>query len=100
MPKDLRKALYQLAPVLPSTFIEEICVNKYEVGCGMPEHIDLAQYQYNMVVALCDHGDGVNIEGVFHVDEPGKGIIFPRKSVPHDVPAVKHKRYVVIFLYA
>lgn len=100
MPAELRKTLFSLAPNLPRTFVEEVCVNRYEVGFGMPEHIDLAQYQYNMVVALCDNGDGVNIEGVFHVDEPGKGIIFPRKSAPHDVPPVKHQRYVIIFLYA
>lgn len=100
MPPSLRTALWDMAPKLPGTFLEEVCVNCYEVGFGMPEHIDLAQYQYNMVVALCDNGDGVNIEGKFYEDIPGKGIIFPRKSAPHDVPPVKHKRYVIIYLYA
>lgn len=100
MPSNLRKALFSLGPKLPRAILEEVCVNKYEVGFGMPEHIDLAQYQYNMVVTLCDNGDGVCIEDIFHKDSPGKGIIFSRKSVRHSVPAVKHKRYVIIFLYA
>lgn len=100
MPSELRKTLWALAPSLPKAILEEVCVNRYEVGYGMPEHIDLAQYQYNMVVALCDNGDGVEIMGQMYVDNPGKGIIFPRKSAPHAVPAVKHKRYVIIFLYA
>lgn len=100
MPPDLRKTLWELAPKLPKAILEEVCVNRYEVGFGMPEHIDLAQYQYNMVVALCDNGDGVEIMGEFFKDHPGQGIIFPRKSAPHAVPPVKHKRYVIIFLYA
>ncbi len=100
MPSKLRKALWELAPVLPKAILDEVCVNRYDIGHGMPEHIDLAQYQYNMVVALCDDGDGVTIQGQFHVDNPGQGIIFPRKSSPHAVPPVKHKRYVIIFLYA
>lgn len=100
MPGELREALWDLAPSIPKSILEEVCINRYEVGFGMPEHIDLAVYQYNMVVALSDNGDGVNIMGEFHVDQPGKGICFPRKSDPHEVPPVKHKRYVIIFLYA
>jgi hypothetical protein len=100
MPKELRELLWDLAPSIPKAFLEEVCVNRYEVGTGMPEHIDLAEYQYNMVVALSNNGDGCTVMDEFFVDVPGKGMVFPRKSEPHAVPPVKHKRYVIIFLYA
>lgn len=100
MPKELREALRDLAPSIPKAMLEEVCVNRYEIGSGMPEHIDLHEYQYNMVVALSNNGDGCTVMDQFFADVPGKGMVFPRKSEPHSVPPVKHKRYVIIFLYA
>lgn len=99
MPKELRDHLFDLAPTIDGEKPTEACVNRYEVGNGMPEHIDIAMYRYNMVIALSDHGDGLLIEGEFHVDEPGKGVIMPFKSPPHEVPPVTHRRYTLIYLY-
>jgi hypothetical protein len=89
-----------LAPVIPGTFLEEVCVNWYEPGEGMPEHIDLAQYRHNVVIALHELGDGVEVSGVFYPDIAGRAVCFPRKSEPHGVPPCKYKRYVLIYLYA
>lgn len=98
-PKELRNALFALAPTIDGFKPHEACINRYEIGTGMPEHIDIAMYRYNMVIALSDNGDGLLIEGKFYVDKPGEGVILPFKSPPHEVPAVKHKRYVLIYLY-
>lgn len=99
MPKVLREALWDLAPAIPGAVLREVCCNWYAPGEGMPEHRDLASYQHNVVVALNDNGDGVIINDDFFPDIPGLATVFPRLSEPHMVPAVKHKRYVLIFLY-
>lgn len=100
MPKDLREILWKLAPKIERVPLGEVCVNRYEPGNGMPEHIDRAQYRHNMVVALNDDGDGIEISGVFQADVPGKGVVFPIRSEPHRVPPVSKRRFVVIFLYS
>jgi hypothetical protein len=99
MPKELYAHLLALAPTIDGAKPEEICLNRYEVGNGMPEHVDIAMYRYNMVIPLSDHGDGLLVEGVFHADKPGQGVIMPFKSPPHEVPPVKHRRYTLIYLY-
>lgn len=99
MPKELSEHLFELAPRIDGQPPAEACINRYEVGFGMPEHIDIAMYRHNMVIALSNHGDGLNIEGIFHQDRPGKGWILPFKSPPHDVPPVGHRRYTLIYLY-
>lgn len=98
-PKELRDTLFKLAPTIDGMKPVEACLNRYEVGTGMPEHIDIAMYRYNMVIPLCDNGDGLIVDGVFHVDVPGEGLIIPFKSPPHEVPLVKHRRYTLIYLY-
>ncbi|MOA69051.1 hypothetical protein D3C78_1970140 [compost metagenome] len=65
----------------------------------MPEHIDIALYRHNMVVALNDQGDGVECSGEFFPDVPGRATIFPARSEPHAVPPVKHLRFVLLCLY-
>uniref|UniRef100_A0AB39CCV6 DNA endonuclease n=1 Tax=Pseudomonas phage RVTF4 TaxID=3236931 RepID=A0AB39CCV6_9VIRU len=100
MPKELRELLWGLAPTIERVPLGEVCVNRYEPGNGMPEHIDRAYYRHNMVIALNDDGDGIEINGVFYPDSPGKGVIFPIKSEPHKVPPVATRRYVIIFLYS
>jgi len=98
-PKEFNKYLRSLAPKIKGTMLGEACINRYDVGGHMPEHIDIATYRYNVVVMLCDQGDGIEIEGVFYSDAPGLAIQFPAKSPPHRVPAVKHQRFVIIYLY-
>lgn len=99
MPKELSEHLFALAPTIDGMKPAEACVNRYEVGTGMPEHVDIAMYRHNMVLPLSDHGDGLLMEGRFYVDQPGKGIIMPFKSPPHEVPPVTHRRYTLIYLY-
>ncbi|WDS62253.1 hypothetical protein [Pseudomonas phage D6] len=99
MPKALREVLWALAPDIERCPLGEVCVNRYEPGTGMPEHIDRAYYRHNMVIALNDDGDGIEISGVFHQDRPGEGVVFPIKSEPHGVPPVSKRRYVLIYLY-
>ena len=98
-PKELRDYLFDLAPTIDGAKPDEACINRYEVGYGMPEHIDQALYRFNMVIALCDHGDGLVVDGKLYVDSPGKGLILPCVSPPHEVPPVQHKRYTLIYLY-
>lgn len=98
-PPELRDYLTKLAPTIDGFKPTEICINKYEVGSGMPEHIDAAMYSHNMVIALSDHGDGITIAGEFYRDVPGKGWIMPISSPPHEVTPVKFKRYTLIYLY-
>lgn len=100
MPKGLRDYLFSIAPEIPGAVLGEAIVNRYDVGDYMPEHVDLAFYDYNMVIALTDAGDGVEVQGEFYKDEPGRALVFSRKSEPHEVPPVKTKRYVLIYLYS
>lgn len=98
-PRAFRDYLWSLAPVVEGATLAEAIINRYDVGQYMPEHVDIARYRYNMVIPLCNAGDGLLIEGVFYPDVPGQGVVFPACSEPHEVPAVKHQRYVVIYLY-
>lgn len=99
MPRDLHTYLSEIAPVVEGAKLGEICINRYDVGQYMPEHVDVARYRYNMVIALCESGDGLTIEGVFSADVAGEGVVFPAYSAPHEVPPATQERYVVIFLY-
>jgi len=98
-PKAFNEYLRSLAPKIKGTWLGEAVINRYDVGGHMPEHIDHAQYRFNMVIPLCDNGDGLYCGETFHEDDAGNGVIFPARSEPHSVPPVKHRRYVVIFLY-
>jgi hypothetical protein len=97
--KVFSEYLKSLAPVIEGGRLAEWCINRYEVGGYMPEHVDIAQYRFNVVVALCDNGDGITVEGTFIQDVPGQALVFPARSAPHAVPPVKHRRYVAIYLY-
>lgn len=98
-PKELNQLLRELAPVIPGTELGEACINRYDVGSYMPEHVDIAHYRYNLVVMLSDHGDGLLVRDRFIQDTPGQGVLFPEMSAPHSVPPVKHQRFVLIYLY-
>lgn len=99
-PAWLREKLFSLAPEIAGAKVVETCVNHYEVGDWMPEHIDYTiEYRYNMVVNLCEEGDGIEIEGEFYPDVAGRAVVFPIKSAPHAVPPVHHERYCIVYLY-
>lgn len=99
IPREMRALLEACAPKIKGAMLDEVCVNRYLPGGGMPEHIDSAFVRFNLVVALNDCGDGVEISGTFYPDVPGEATVFPLRSEPHRVPPVKHKRYVLIYLY-
>ena len=98
-PVELNEFLIAIAPVINGVKPSESIINHYDVGGGMPEHIDLGPYRVNMVVMLSDNSDGVEIDKVFHKDVPGTAVLFPLRSPPHRVPAVKHERFIIIYLY-
>lgn len=97
--KEFNALLRSLAPKYPSYFLAEAIINRYKPGDWMPEHIDIQNYRKNMVIPLCEDGDGVLVNGEFFPDVIGEGICFSSCSVPHEVPRVKSLRYVAIFLY-
>lgn len=88
-----------ISPTIEGQPPAEIGFNMYKPGNYMPEHIDRAMYRYTMVIQLCDMGDGIEIEGVFYEDVPGRAVVFEANSLPHAVPPTKHPRYVMICLY-
>lgn len=98
-PKPFREFLYKLAPLVNGAKPSELILNRYELGEGMPEHIDFGPYRANWVVSLCEDGDGIEIEGKFYTDRKGFSNVFPMRSPPHEVPKVKTKRFVLIYLY-
>lgn len=98
-PKDFNVLLRSLAPKFPGYFLAEAIINRYKPGDWMPEHIDIQRYRKNIVIPLCEDGDGIEIEGVFHPDVLGMGVCFSDVSAPHAVPRVRSLRYVAIFLY-
>lgn len=98
-PKEFNARLRALAPSFPGMELKEACINRYLPGGYLPEHIDVHMFRKNLVIALCDNGDGIEIEKIFYPDVKGDGIAFGVRSLPHKVPPVKHLRYVVIYLY-
>jgi hypothetical protein len=98
-PAEFNALIRSMAPKIEGTELGEALFNRYDVGSFMAEHIDLAQYRYNMVIPLCDNGDGLFIGDTFVVDEPGRATVFPAWSPPHEVPPVKHQRFILIYLY-
>ncbi len=98
-PQEFKEALFKVAPVIEGYQCLEICINRYDPGMYMPEHVDVDYYKYNMVVNLTEMGDGIEVKGNFIEDVAGMATIFPRRSCPHAVPVVKHQRYILIFLY-
>lgn len=98
-PKEFNAKLRAWAPKFEGLELQEACVNRYLPGGYLPEHIDVHQFRKNMVVFLCDEGDGIEIEKCFYPDVKGESVTFGVRSPPHKVPAVKSTRYVVIYLY-
>lgn len=98
-PKAFNQYLRSLAPKLKGYILDEAIINRYEVGQGMAEHIDLDNHRVNMTIPLMEEGDGLFVNGVWHEDVKGRACCFQSPSPPHYVPPVKHKRYLVVYLY-
>lgn len=98
-PKEFNTLLRSLAPAYEGLQLGEAIINRYKPGDYMPEHIDIHFYRKNLVIALCEDGDGIEVMGEFYPDLLGHGVCFSEHSDPHAVPAVKTLRYVAIYLY-
>lgn len=98
-PKDFEEAARAVAPIIEGCTLDEVVINRYNVGDYMPEHVDISLHRYNVVIALSDEGDGLFIGDEWHEDVPGRATIFPAYSAPHGVPPVKSQRFVLIYLY-
>lgn len=105
-PKDFNERLRGMAPVLKGYTLAEACVNRYDPGGFMPEHIDTDMYRINMVIPLETNPQaGMIIRHIdtgvseFVCDQAGHTRLFGITSPPHRVPPVKNRRYVVIYLY-
>lgn len=105
IPKALREKLIKLAPRCGS-FLEEVIVNRYEPGDFIPKHIDSHHYPRFCVVPLVENGDGFsayfdgpNGEETFYEDIIGSGLLVTGNKLVHEVKPVKHKRYIVLYLY-
>lgn len=105
IPKHLREKLIAAAPK-HGDYLEEVIVNRYEVGDFLPKHIDSHIYPRFCVVPLCENGDGFSAyfdgkdgEETFYQDRIGKGLLVNGNKLVHEVKPVKHKRYIVLYLY-
>lgn len=105
IPKSLREKLIKAAPKCGS-FLEEVIVNKYEPGDFIPKHIDSHAYPRFCVVPLVEKGDGFSAyfggsygEETFYEDMLGTGLLVTGNKLVHEVKPVKHKRYIVLYLY-
>lgn len=105
IPKHLRERLIAAAPKCGS-FLEEVIVNRYEPGDFLPKHIDSHIYPRFCVVPLVESGDGfsayfdgVDGEETFYKDTIGTGLLVEGNKLVHEVKPVKHKRYIVLYLY-
>lgn len=105
IPKALREKLILAAPKCGS-FLEEVIVNKYEPGDYIPKHIDSHHYPKFCVVPLVENGDGFSAyfdgadgDETFYEDVLGTGIVVSGNKLVHEVKPVKHKRYIVLYLY-
>lgn len=96
---EFYQRLLEIAPEFPGTRVAEIIVNRYMPGQGMPDHRDRSTYKHNLTIPVQARGDGIVLEDVFYPDEIGRGVVFHGIGPVHRVPPVKHKRYVLIYLY-
>lgn len=103
IPKDLRKRLLEASPSITDHWLQEIIVNKYNVGDFIPPHYDSHMYRKFIVISLCENGDGLTViendkEYTFF-DKVGYGIEFSGTMDLHEVKPVKNERYTILYLY-
>jgi hypothetical protein len=105
IPKSIREKLIAKAPPV-GNFLEEVIINRYHPGDFIPKHLDTHPYPKFCVVPLVESGDGfsayfdgANGEETFYEDIIGTGLLVSGTKLVHEVKPVKHKRYVVLYLY-
>lgn len=103
IPKDLRKRLVEVHPSIPDHWLQEVIVNKYNIGDYIPPHRDAHMYRKWVLISLCENGDGLTIieddkEYTFE-DKAGYGIEVSGTLDLHEVKPTKHERFTIIYLY-
>jgi hypothetical protein len=100
MSKEVRDYLKSIAPTYKFE-LQEIAINRYNVGDYIGPHKDNDRYFLNLVIALQANGDGFynNDEDLFIEDVAGQGILMTGVGPTHSVPPVRSLRHCLIYLY-
>lgn len=101
MSQNLKEKLFDLAPTFEGYTLNEIAINRYNIGDYIGKHKDRDLYRLNLVIALQENGDGIMIDdtGEFIEDKAGQGILIKGVGPVHSVPPVKNVRYSLVYLY-
>lgn len=103
IPKNIYEMLKLAAPTIQDHWLEEIVINKYNIGDSIPPHYDKHLYRKFVLIFLSESGDGLTIhhndKEIFIEDKLGYGLEFTGVDTLHEVKPVKHKRYSLIYLY-
>jgi hypothetical protein len=101
MKKETQEYLKKFAPQYEDFFLSEIVINRYAEGDYLGPHKDRQIYRRNLVIALQEQGDGLmlNESNEFIEDVAGQGVLINGVGPVHSVPAVKNKRYTLVYLY-
>lgn len=84
---------------MPNEDLRELVINKYYPGNYIPLHRDRHIYRTFVLAPIQSNGDGVVIEDIFFEDNKGLGLLFDGTGHKHEVFPVRHKRYIVLYLY-
>lgn len=101
MPVDLKEKLINHAPKFEGFNLNEVAINRYNIGDYIGKHKDRDLYRLNLVIALQENGDGLLIDdtGEFIEDKAGQGVLIEGVGPVHSVPPVKNTRYSLVYLY-
>lgn len=99
--KETVDFLKEQAPVYDNYFLNEVAINRYNVGDYMGPHRDRDVHRKNVVISLQENGDGLLLDesNEFIEDKVGQGVAITGIGPVHSVPEVKNERYSLIFLY-
>jgi hypothetical protein len=100
MSKDVKEYLKSVAPK-HNFELQEIAINRYNVGDYIGKHRDNDRHFLNLVIALQENGDGLYIddEDRFIEDVAGQGVLMTGVGPTHSVPPAKSLRHTLIYLY-
>ena len=99
--KETVNFLKEQAPVYDNYFLNEVAINRYNIGDHMGPHRDRDVHRKNVVISLQEKGDGLLLDesNEFIEDRLGQGVVITGVGPVHSVPSVKNERYSLIFLY-
>ena len=99
--KETIDYLKSYAPDYKDYFLNEVAINRYNVGDYIGPHRDRDMHRKNVVISLQEKGDGLLLDETnkFIKDKIGQGVAITGIGPVHSVPEVKNERYSLIFLY-